>query len=86
MNEISEKMVASTFFKCIQNMIFNAIFAKRHPLFSASFFFLFDVLYMDAHYTRVNTVFLQLISVAHVNFGFLVCMSEQIKSSSTKGV
>jgi len=38
LSEISVEMIASTFFKSIQNMIFNACFAKRHPPFSASFF------------------------------------------------
>ena len=38
LSAISEKMIASTFLKCIQNMIFNTCFAKRHPLFCFLFF------------------------------------------------
>jgi len=33
LSEISEEMIVATFLKCIQNMIFNANFAKRHPVF-----------------------------------------------------
>ena len=37
LSEISEEMIAPTFLKCIQNMIFNANFAKRHPVFCFPF-------------------------------------------------
>ena len=40
LSEISEEMIVPTFLKCIQNMIFNANFAKRHPGFLLSFFIL----------------------------------------------
>lgn len=32
LSEISEHMIMSPFWKCVQNTIFNASFAKRHPL------------------------------------------------------
>ena len=41
LSEISQEMIVSTILKCIQNMIFNSSFAKRHPLFSAAFLFIF---------------------------------------------
>ena len=37
LSEIYQVMIVSTFSKCIQNITFNACFAKRHPLFSAFF-------------------------------------------------
>ena len=38
LSEISEEMIASTFLKCIQNTIFNANFAKRHPVVASLFY------------------------------------------------
>ena len=37
LSEISEEMIAPTFLKCIQTMIFNANFAERHPVFCFPF-------------------------------------------------
>ena len=52
------KMITAPFWKCVQNTIFNASFGKRHPLFSASSFFLLCAVraYTNAHYTQVNMV------------------------------
>ena len=52
------KMITSPFWKCVQNTIFNASFGKRHPLFSASSFFLLCAVraYTNAHYIQVNMV------------------------------
>ena len=33
LSKISEEMIAPTFLKCFQTMIFNANFVKRHPVF-----------------------------------------------------
>lgn len=51
-------MITAPFWKCVQNTIFNASFGKRHPLFSASSFFLLCAVraYTNAHYIQVNMV------------------------------
>ena len=67
LSEISKKIIAWTFLKCVQNMIFNTSFAKRHLCFLLPFFSKYSLkkglriihrhaLYMGKHYTWVNMV------------------------------